>query len=274
MNRLFALLLLSQGMVFSSFGYSAGNVGSSGGGTSAPTLVSAYLGTRGSVNTMVAGGTLQMIAYGVYSDGSVGTLPDSQGNVVTGWNTSNHLVARIAGKGYATAVSPGTVNMEATIGTIVATPWTVTVTKAPFNPNAPTLVSVRLGTNGNANTMVAGSTLQIIAYSTYSNGSVGTLPDPQGNAVTAWNTSNHAVAKINSVGDATALSAGTVNMEATIGALVASPWAVTVSKAPITVVPPPTISCSANPSIIDQGGTAVVTCCRQQPAKPPVDLQL
>ena len=46
--------------------------------------------------------------------------------------------------------------------------------------------------------MVAGQTLQIIAYSTYSDGSVGTLPDPQGNAVTAWNTSNHAVAKINS----------------------------------------------------------------------------
>src|ERR1700733_13569292 len=220
MKRLFVLLLLGQGMVFSSFGYSPGNTGPSAGVTSAPTLVSAYLGARGNVNTMVAGGTLQMIAYGVYSDGSVGTLPDSQGNVVTGWNTSNHYVAKIAGKGYATAVSPGTVNMEATIGTIVASPWTVTVTKAPFNPNAPTLVSVRLGSNANANTMVVGGTLLIIAYSTYSNGSVGTLPDPQGNVVTGWNTSNHAVAKISGAGYATALSAETVNMEATIGALV------------------------------------------------------
>jgi hypothetical protein len=265
MNRLFALLLLSQGMVFSAFGYSPSNIGPSAGETSAPTLVSAYLGTRGSVNTMVAGGTLQMIAYGVYSDGTLGTLPDSQGNVVTGWNTSNHNVAKIAGKGYATAVSPGTVNMEATIGTMIATPWTVTVTKAPFNPNAPTLVSVRLGTNGNANTMVAGRTLQIIAYGTYSNGSVGTLPDSQGNVVTGWNTSNHAVAKISGQGYATALSAGTVNMEATIGVLVASPWAVTVSKAPITVVPPPAISCSAKPSIINQGGTAVITAAGRSP---------
>ena len=265
MKRLFALLLLSQGMVLSSFGYAPGNIEPFAGGTSAPALVSAYVGTRGSVNTMVAGGTLQMIAYGIYSDGSVGTLPDSQGNVVTGWNTSNHNVAKIAGKGYATGVSPGTVNMEATIGTLVASPWTVTVSKAPFNPNAPTLVSVRLGTNGNVNTMVAGRTLQIIAYSTYSNGSAGTLPDPQGNAVTAWNTSNHAVAKINSVGDATALGAGTVNMEATIGTFVASPWPIAVSAAPVTVVPPPTISCSANPSIIHQGGTAVITAAGSSP---------
>ena len=77
-------------MVFSSFGYPASSSMSPASATSAPTLVSAYLETRGSVNTMVAGGTLQIIAYGVYSDGSVGTLPDSQGNVVTGWNTSNH----------------------------------------------------------------------------------------------------------------------------------------------------------------------------------------
>ena len=252
MNRLFALLLLSQGMVFSSLGFSQSNTG-----TSAPALVSVYLGTRGSVNTMVAGGALQIIAYGIYSDGSVGTLPDSQGNAVTGWNTSNHYVAKISGKGYATAVSPGTVNMEATIGTLVASPWTVTVSAAPFNPNAPTLVSVRLGANANANTMVVGGTLQIVAYSTYSDGSTGTLPDPRGNVVTGWNTSNHAVAKISGQGHATALSAGTVNMEATIGTLVASPWTVTVK--PVAVVPPPAIGCSANPSIINQGGTAVIT---------------
>jgi hypothetical protein len=265
MKRLFVLVLLSQGMVFSSLGHPPSNIGPSAGGTSAPTLVSAYLGTRGSVNTMVAGGTLQIIAYGIYSDGSVGTLPDSQGNVVTAWNTSNHFVAKISSEGHATAVSPGTVNMEATIGTLIATPWTVTVSKAPFNPNAPTLVSVRLGTNGNVNTMVTGGTLQIIAYSTYSDGSVSTLPDPQGNVVTAWNTSNHAVAKISSEGHATALSVGTVNMEGTIGTLVASPWTVTVSAVPITVVPLPTISCLANPSIINQGGTAVITATGRSP---------
>ena len=151
MNKLFALLFLSQSMAFSSFDYSPNNLGPSAGGASAPTLVSAYLGTNGSANTMVAGGTLQIIAYGIYSDGSVGTLPDSQGNVVTAWNTSNHSVAKISSKGHATALSAGTVSMEGAIGTLIASPWTVTVTKAPVNPNARTVVSAYLGTNGNAN---------------------------------------------------------------------------------------------------------------------------
>ena len=59
-------------------------------------------------------------------------------------------------------------------------------------------------------------------------------------------------------------------MEATIGTLVASPWAVTVSAAPVTVVPPPTISCSANPSIINQGGTAVITAAGSSPQNLPL----
>ena len=267
MNRLFALLLLSQGMVFSSLGFSQSNTG-----TSAPALVSVYLGTRGSVNTMVAGGALQIIAYGIYSDGSVGTLPDSQGNAVTGWNTSNHYVAKISGKGYATAVSPGTVNMEATIGTLVASPWTVTVSAAPFNPNAPTLVSVRLGANANANTMVVGGTLQIVAYSTYSDGSTGTLPDPRGNVVTGWNTSNHAVAKISGQGHATALSAGTVNMEATIGTLVASPVdSYGEAGGGRTASGHRLLSQSVDHQSRRHGGDY---SCGQQLTKPPINLQL
>jgi hypothetical protein len=271
MNKLFALLLLSQGLVLSSYGYSPSNIVSSATATSAPTLVSAYLGTNGSANTMVAGGTLQIIAYGIYSDGSVGTLPDLQGNAVTAWNTSNHSVAKISSEGHATALGAGTVNMEGTIGTLIASPWTVTVSKDPVNPDAPTLVSAHLGTNGSASTMVAGGTLQIIAYGIYSDGSVGTLPDLQGNAVTAWNTSNHSVAKISSEGHATALGAGTVNMEGTIGTLIASPWTVTVSKDPVNVVPsPPNTSCSANPSIINQGGTAVITSAGSSPQNLPL----
>ena len=269
MNKLFALLLLSQGMVFSSLV----TLRSPAAATSAPTLVSAYLGTKGGANTMVAGGTLQIIAYGIYSDGSTGALPDAQGNVVTAWNTTNHAVAKISSLGHATALAAGTVSIEATVGTLIASPWSVTVTKAPVSTNAPTLVSVHLGTNGNANTMVTGSTLQIIAHGIYSDGSTGTLPDAQGNVVTAWNTTNHAVAKISSLGHATALGAGPVNMEGMVGTLIASPWSVTVSNAPATVVPsPPTTSCSANPSIINQGGTAVITATGSSPQNLPVDL--
>jgi hypothetical protein len=271
MNKLLALLLLGQAMVASSFAYPLNHGASQNAATSAPTLVSVYLGTKGGINTMVAGGTLQIIAYGIYADGSVGTLPDAQGNVVTAWNTSNHSVARISSEGHATAVSAGSVNMEGTVGALIASPWTVTVSQAPVTPNAPTLVSARLGTNGNATTMVVGGTLQIIAYGAYSDGSLATLPDPQGNVVTAWNTSNHSVAKISSEGHATALAAGTVNMEAMIGTLTASPVTVTVSNAPMAVAPPPpSTSCSANPTIVNQGGTAIITAAGSSPQNLPL----
>jgi hypothetical protein len=55
----------------------------------------------------------------------------------------------------------------------------------------------------------------------------------------------------------TAMGAGTVNIGAAIGSLHATPWTVTVSQA--SVVLPPTISCSANPSIMNQGNTATIT---------------
>jgi hypothetical protein len=125
----------NQGITFPSFGYVASSVvtGTTG-GTSAPatvkTLVSAYLGNNTSANTMAPGGTLQFKAYGVYSDGSVGVLPDALGNKVTLWNTSNHNVAKMSTVGHATAVGAGTADIEATIGSIKANIWTVTVQAA------------------------------------------------------------------------------------------------------------------------------------------------
>ncbi len=55
-------------------------------------------------------------------------------------------------------------------------------------------------------TMATGATLQFSAYGTYSDGSVNRLPDAEGNAVTAWNTSNHSMAKVSSKGHVTAVS--------------------------------------------------------------------
>jgi hypothetical protein len=118
---------------------------------------------------------------------------------------------------------------------------------------APTIVSAYLVSKGEGHTIVLGRTLQFIAYATYSDGSVGALPDAYGNKVTLWNTSNHAVAKISSLGHATALGIGTVNIEGTIGTLKATPWTVTVSASL------PLITCSANPSVIYQGGTSIIT---------------
>ncbi len=95
-----------------------------------PTLVSVYVEGKQGATTIVLGGTLQFTAYGNYSDGSVGSLPDAYGNSVTLWNTSNHAVAKISTLGHATAVGLGTVYIEATVGAIMAAPCQVTVIAA------------------------------------------------------------------------------------------------------------------------------------------------
>jgi hypothetical protein len=100
-------------------------------GSTGVTLVSAYLVSNGGTKTIVLGGTLQFVAYGTYSDGSVVSLPDAQGNKVTGWNTSNHLVAKVSSLGHVTATGAGTANVEASIGALTASTWQVTVTRPP-----------------------------------------------------------------------------------------------------------------------------------------------
>ena len=117
----------NQGIVFPSLGYVPSSVTTLG---NAPalvpkTLLSGYL--HANANTMVKGGTLQFTAYGVYSDGSVGLLPDSLGNAVTLWNTSNHALAKVSTQGHVTAVGTGKVDIQAVIGSLKSSPWTVTI---------------------------------------------------------------------------------------------------------------------------------------------------
>ena len=91
-------------------------------------LVSAFLVSKGNVASIPVGSTLQFIANGVYSDGTVAPLPDSEGDVVTAWNTSNHAVAKISSLGHVTAMGVGTVTIEGMIGDIKASTSQLTVT--------------------------------------------------------------------------------------------------------------------------------------------------
>jgi hypothetical protein len=126
----------NQGIVFPAFGYVPSSVKTLAVAAQGRTLVSAYLQATG--NTMVKGGTLQFSAYGAYSDGSVSLLPDVEGNSVTAWNTSNHALAEVSTRGDVTAVGNGTVNVEAVIGELAASVWTVTISApavtAPVSP--------------------------------------------------------------------------------------------------------------------------------------------
>jgi Chitobiase/beta-hexosaminidase C-terminal domain len=120
----------NQGVVFPSFGYVPSSVVSVVVAATGRTLLSASLRSKTNASTVSSGGTIQLIAYGKYSDGSVSALPDAQGNTVTTWNTSNHNVAKISTAGHATAISAGTVAVEAMIGSLKASPWTLTVSPA------------------------------------------------------------------------------------------------------------------------------------------------
>jgi Fn3 associated/Bacterial Ig-like domain (group 2) len=115
----------NQGIVFPSFGYVPSSVTALGvtpASIVGKTMTSAYL--HATANTMATGSTLQFTAYGVYSDGSVSKLP----NTAIAWGTSNHRVAVISMAGHVTAKGTGAVNVQATIGTVRASYWTVTVT--------------------------------------------------------------------------------------------------------------------------------------------------
>ena len=128
----------NQGIVFPTFGYVPSNVVTlSTPGVAAPStaagkaIKSGYLRPRSGENVMPVGSNMQMVAYVTYSDGSTGTLPDAHGNKVTWWNTTNHKVAKIAGQGYVTALTAGSIKMEAMVGSLTLTVWPVTVGAAP-----------------------------------------------------------------------------------------------------------------------------------------------
>jgi hypothetical protein len=65
----------------------------------------------------------------------VSAIRSAEGAETIAWNTSNHAVARISTLGHATAMSTGTVNIQAMIGTVEASPWTLTVVAAAQPPS-------------------------------------------------------------------------------------------------------------------------------------------
>jgi len=118
----------NQGIVFPSFGYVPSSVTALGVTSAArgKTLTGAYL--HAAANTLLVGKTLQFTAYGVYSDGSVSALP----NASIAWGTSNHKVAVISMGGHVTAMGGGTVNVQATIGSLKASYWTLRISPTPL----------------------------------------------------------------------------------------------------------------------------------------------
>jgi hypothetical protein len=189
----------------------------------APTLVSAYLTTPGSVDTMTVGGTLQFSAFCHYSSGPDlnCTVADTYGDAVSTWSSSNTALATIgavgsANFGLATAVGAGSPTITATIDGSVSTPaFGLTIS----NP-AVTLTGVSLATTGGVTGLFVGSTNQLVAKCIYSDSSTTncTSTDSHGNVASSYASSSTGTATVNATtGLVTAVASGTTNLTAHAG---------------------------------------------------------
>jgi trimeric autotransporter adhesin len=165
--------------------------------------------------TIAKGQTQSYIATGSYSDGSTQDITAS----VT-WASSNPAIASIsnapATKGIATGNAPGTVTISATLGAVVGT-GILNVTDAQL---------VSLGVTPTNATRPVGLTFQFEVYGTYSDNSIVNLTSSA-----SWNSSNPAVATINSIGLATAVSPGSTTITATYGGVNSNPATFNVTNA-------------------------------------------
>jgi Big-like domain-containing protein/putative Ig domain-containing protein/galactose oxidase-like protein/Kelch motif protein len=149
--------------------------------------------------TIGAGSSQQMTATGTYSDGSTQNV-----TAAANWTSSAPSVATIGpSTGLATGVSAGTATISATIGSITAS--------APLS--VPALQSIVI--TPNPITIGAGSSLQLTATGTYSDGSTQDVT-----TAAQWTSDTPSVATIgSSTGLATGVSAGSATISATIGSV-------------------------------------------------------
>jgi uncharacterized protein YjdB len=196
----------------------------SGNGT-APSLVS--IAVTPTTASVAAGYTQQFTATGTYSNGTTQNLTTS-----ASWTSSNTSVATIKiHTGLATALTPGTVTITATSGTISGSA-TLTVTAA---------VLTSIAVTPSKASVAAGYTQQFTATGTYSNGTTQNLTSS-----VSWTSSATSTATINSGGLATTLTTGTATITAASGTISGSAT-LTVTTAVLTsiAVTPATASVAA-----------------------------
>lgn len=150
-------------------------------------------------NSVSAGSTLQLAANGTYSDGTLASLTSQ----VT-WKASDSTIATVAGSGLVSAIKAGSVTITATMDGVSGT-FAVTVGQA-------TLTSIAV--SGTSLNPTAGTTEQLSAQGTYSDGSTQVLTSQ-----VTWQSSNTSVATVNSAGLLSAVSAGPATITATLGSV-------------------------------------------------------
>ena len=149
--------------------------------------------------SITPGATQQFTATATYSNGSTGNV-----TAAATWASANTTVATVNSAGLATADSPGSTKISATLSgqagsatlTVVA-PALTAITVTPSNPS-----------------VANGATRQFTAAATYSNGTTANVTS----SVT-WASSNTAVAAISSGGLAAGQGGGTTTISATMNSV-------------------------------------------------------
>jgi len=219
-------------------------------GTASVTVSSAVLS---SINvgtpspSLASGGTEQLTATGVYSDGSSASLTTQ-----VAWSSSDGSVAVVNSVGLLTALKAGSVSVMASMGGVSGT--------ANITVNAPSLVSITVSPL--AFTIASGQSKQLSAMGVYSD---GTSSDVTSQAT--WSSASSSFATVSSSGLVAGVSAGSSTITATIGAKSGSAVA-TVTSALLTsiVVTPATASIATGQSqaftasgIFSDGSTTDIT---------------
>lgn len=214
---LFAVLVLLPSLLLTACGGGGTLPSSTSSGGSAATLTQVTL-TPNTPPTLAPGGTRQLSASGIFSDGS--TAPLSSGLT---WTSSAPTVATVSGSGLVTAVAVGTATITVSDGSKSAA---VSVTVAA---QAATLTSIALSEASNA-ALNVGSTRQITATGTYSDGGTATL-----NTGLTWTSGTPATATISSTGLVTAVAAGSTSITASEAGVTSTPLTISVQPVAVTL---------------------------------------
>ncbi|MGB8534814.1 MAG: hypothetical protein WCD57_00250 [Acidobacteriaceae bacterium] len=191
-----------------------------------PTLISAYIT---GASSLVVPNTAQMAAKCHYTSGPDQdcTVADIYGDAVSSWSSSDPTKATVenvgaASPGLVTSVSAGTPSITAVISTgLNSTAFPITVT----NPSV-TLTGITLATTGGVTGLFVGSTNQLKATCSYSDGSSDdcTTSDAHGNLAHSYLSSAPGHATVNTTsGLVTGVAPGSTTFTAVAGSFTSNP---------------------------------------------------
>ncbi len=182
-------------------------------------------------STIPNGGNLQLYAFGTFTDGSTQYLTTS-----VSWTSSLSTVANVNSLGVASAVGLGTTTITGKAGSV----------SGSINLNVKTLSSLTVYPNNvYPNTLIVpvGSTQKLTATATYTDGTQSSVT-----GAVQWSTSAASIATVGSslgtYGIATAISAGTATITATVGAISGS--SAVIVKMPTSIAVSPGIAAVGN----------------------------